>query len=46
MKSGKEFAVMSGIKPTGEFHLGTLVTVREIIYFQQQGAVAFYCIAD
>jgi len=46
MKSGQEFAVMSGIKPTGEFHLGTLQTAREVIYFQQQGARAFYCIAD
>jgi len=46
MKSGREYAVMSGIKPTGEFHLGTLMTAREIIYFQQQGATAFYCIAD
>ncbi len=46
MKSGQEFAVMSGIKPTGEFHLGTLQTAREVIYFQQQGAKAFYCIAD
>ncbi len=42
----EEFAVMSGIKPTGEFHLGTLQTAREVIYFQQQGATAFYCIAD
>ncbi|MCX8170905.1 MAG: tryptophan--tRNA ligase [Candidatus Bathyarchaeota archaeon] len=46
MSSGREFAVMSGIKPTGEFHLGTLMTAREIIYFQQEGAMAFYCIAD
>jgi len=46
MENGKEFAVMSGIKPTGEFHLGTLMTAREIVYFQQQGAIAFYCIAD
>jgi len=46
MKSHEEFAVMSGIKPTGEFHLGTLQTAREVIYFQQQGARAFYCIAD
>ncbi|MEM2463987.1 MAG: tryptophan--tRNA ligase [Candidatus Bathyarchaeia archaeon] len=46
MKSGRDFAVMSGIKPTGEFHLGTLMTAREIIYFQQQGATAFYCVAD
>jgi tryptophanyl-tRNA synthetase len=46
MKQSKEFAVMSGIKPTGEFHLGTLMTAKEIIYFQQQGAKAFYAIAD
>ncbi|MFB0543608.1 MAG: tryptophan--tRNA ligase, partial [Candidatus Bathyarchaeia archaeon] len=46
MKRGEEFAVMSGIKPSGEFHLGTLMTAREVIYFQQQGAEAFYCVAD
>lgn len=46
MKNHEEFAVMSGIKPTGEFHLGTLQTAREVIYFQKQGATAFYCIAD
>jgi len=46
MKEKEEFAVMSGIKPTGEFHLGTLMTAREVIYFQQQGALAFYGIAD
>jgi len=46
MKNHDEFAVMSGIKPTGEFHLGTLQTAREVIYFQQHGGTAFYCIAD
>jgi tryptophanyl-tRNA synthetase len=46
MKEREGFAVMSGIKPTGEFHLGSLMTAREVIYFQQQGATAFYCIAD
>jgi len=46
MKNHEEFAVMSGIKPSGEFHLGTLMTAREVIYFQQQGAKAVYCIAD
>jgi len=46
MRRREEFAVMSGIKPTGEFHLGTLMTAREVIYFQRQGATAFYCIAD
>ena len=46
MESNGEFAVLSGIKPTGEFHLGTLMTAREIIYFQKQGAKTFYCVAD
>jgi len=46
MREHEDFAVMSGIKPTGEFHLGTLMTAREVIYFQQKGATAFYCIAD
>ncbi len=46
MKSQKEFAVLSGIKPTGQFHLGTLTTAKEIVYFQNQGATTFYCIAD
>jgi tryptophanyl-tRNA synthetase len=46
MLNGESFAVLSGIKPTGEFHLGTLMTAKEIIYFQQHGAQAFYCIAD
>lgn len=46
MQKHEEFAVLSGIKPTGEFHLGTLMTAKEIIYFQQNGAQTFYCIAD
>jgi tryptophanyl-tRNA synthetase len=46
MKNSQEFAVMSGIKPTGEFHLGTLQTAREVVYFQQHGGMSFYCIAD
>lgn len=46
MKEGEDFAVMSGIKPDGEFHLGNLMTAHEIVYFQQQGASAFYGIAD
>ena len=45
-KKGREFAVMSGIKPSGEFHLGNLLTATEIVFFQKMGARAFYCIAD
>jgi len=46
--SDKPFAVMSGIKPTGNFHLGTKMTADDMIYFQSlsKRATVFYCIAD
>ncbi|GAI62424.1 unnamed protein product [marine sediment metagenome] len=40
------WAVMSGIKPSGPFHLGTSTTALEIIEFQKMGGKAYYCIAD
>ena len=40
------WAVMSGIKPSGPFHLGTLTTALEIVEFQKMGAKAYYCVAD
>lgn len=43
----KPVAVMSGIKPSGDFHLGSKQTADEIIFFQKAfGAKVFYCIAD
>jgi tryptophanyl-tRNA synthetase len=48
VSSGKPYAVMSGIKPTGPFHLGSKVTAEEIIFFQSlsKKSTAFYAIAD
>ena len=48
IRGGREYAVMSGIKPTGEFHLGTKMTAEQMIYFQQLSGKAkvFYAIAD
>ena len=46
MDAGQPWAVMSGIKPSGPFHLGTSTTALEIIEFQKMGAKAYYCIAD
>jgi len=46
--NNKPYAVMSGIKPTGNFHLGTKMTADDMIYFQslsKKGTV-YYCIAD
>lgn len=45
--SSKNRAVMSGIKPTGEFHLGSKMIAEKIIYFQKEfRARAFYAVAD
>jgi tryptophanyl-tRNA synthetase len=46
--NNKPFAVMSGIKPTGDFHLGTKMTADDMIYFQSlsKKATVFYAIAD
>jgi tryptophanyl-tRNA synthetase len=46
--NNRPYAVMSGIKPTGNFHLGTKMTADDMVYFQslsKKGTV-FYCIAD
>ena len=46
-EKGEPIAVMSGIKPSNEFHLGSKMTADEIIYYQKEfKAKVFYCIAD
>ncbi|MEM4633598.1 MAG: tryptophan--tRNA ligase [Candidatus Anstonellaceae archaeon] len=46
-EEGKEVAVLSGIKPSSEFHLGSKLTADELIFFQKRfNAKVFYCIAD
>ena len=46
--NNKPFAVMSGIKPTGEFHLGTKMTADDMVYYQSlsKKATVFYAVAD
>ncbi len=48
LEVNEPFAVMSGIKPSGPFHMGSKMTAEEIIYFQHLStrAIASYCIAD
>lgn len=44
----KPFAIMSGIKPDGTFHLGNKMTADDMIYFQSlsKKATVYYGIAD
>jgi tryptophanyl-tRNA synthetase len=48
LEAHQPFAIMSGIKPSGPFHMGSKMTAEEIIYFQHLSpkAMASYCIAD
>ena len=48
IEKNEEYAVMTGIKPSGEYHLGTKLTSEEFIYFQSLSpkAFAFFAIAD
>ena len=46
--NNKPYAVMSGIKPSGDFHLGTKMTADDMVYFQSlsKKATVYYAIAD
>lgn len=46
-EKGQKVAAMSGIKPSGEFHMGSKMTAEELIFLQRDfGAKVFYSIAD
>ena len=46
IRKKRPFAVMTGIKPSSYYHLGSFITASEVIYFQEQGAHVSFCIAD
>ena len=46
IKTKKEFCVMTGLMPSGDFHLGHALLVQQIIYYQGLGARIFLCVAD
>ena len=46
IREEKPWAILSGIKPSGNFHLGTLTTASEMVEFQKMGGKIYYAIAD
>ncbi|MHA1718754.1 MAG: tryptophan--tRNA ligase [Promethearchaeota archaeon] len=46
IRDEKPWAILSGIKPSGHFHLGTLTTASEMVEFQKMGGTIYYAIAD
>ncbi|MFH1445686.1 MAG: tryptophan--tRNA ligase [Nanoarchaeota archaeon] len=46
IKKKKPFAMMTGLMPSGKFHLGHKMVAEQIIYYQSLGAKIFLCVAD
>jgi tryptophanyl-tRNA synthetase len=46
VRKGKPFAMMTGLMPSGKFHLGHKALAEQFIYYQKLGAELFICVAD
>lgn len=46
MREGEDFAVMTGLMPSGRMHLGHKLVVDQLIWYQEQGADIYLCVAD
>ncbi|MEK6918102.1 MAG: tryptophan--tRNA ligase [Nanoarchaeota archaeon] len=46
MKSKKPFVVMTGLMPTGKFHIGHMTIARQFIFYQKLGAKLYIAVAD
>ena len=45
-KKRKNFAMMTGLMPSGKFHLGHRALAEQFIYYQDMGAKLYICVAD
>jgi len=46
LRSGKRFAVLTGLMPSGRMHFGHKMVIDQVIYYQKLGAEIFIAIAD
>ncbi len=46
MLNDRDYAVMTGLMPSGPMHLGHKMVIDELIWFQRRGAEIFLCVAD
>ena len=45
-KGKKPFVMMTGLMPTGRFHLGHMLLVQQMIFYQKLGAKLYIAVAD
>jgi len=46
IKQKKPFIMLTGLMPSGKFHLGHKMVADEFIYLQEKGAKTYICVAD
>ena len=46
IRKKQPFVMMTGLMPSGRFHLGHMMVAEQIIYYQSLGAKIFLCVAD
>jgi tryptophanyl-tRNA synthetase len=46
IKNKKKFVMMTGLMPTGKFHIGHMILVQQMIFYQKLGAKIYIAVAD
>ena len=46
IKNKKKFVMMTGLMPTGKFHIGHAILARQFIFYQKLGAKIYIAVAD
>ncbi len=46
VKNKKKFVVMTGLMPTGKFHIGHMMVIQQLVFWQSLGAKIYIAVAD
>lgn len=46
IKQKKKFVMMTGLMPTGKFHIGHMILAQQMIFYQHLGAKIYIAVAD
>ena len=46
IKNKKKFVMMTGLMPTGKFHLGHMLLAQQMVFYQKLGAKLYIAVAD
>lgn len=46
VKNKKPFVMMTGLMPTGKFHIGHMIIAQQMIFYQKLGAKIYIAVAD